>query len=431
MKILIVEDNLILSGMLEKWLQREGYEVLASIDELSARHILKKHDIDLVLSDVRLAEGNGISLLEWMTGAGMEIPFVVMTEYASVADAVRAVKLGAKDYLSKPVYREQLLELLHTLLKRPIIVRKELAIIERDSPAAKEVVSLACRVAPSDLRVMVLGPSGSGKESVARMIHQYSDRCEGPFVALNCGSIPDSLMASEFFGSVKGAFTGSVQNQKGYFDMANGGTLFLDEIGNMSHDMQAFLLRVIQEKEFSPIGSRKLRHIDVRIISATNEDMGKAVKEGRFREDLYYRLAELEICQPPLIECKEDILLLAEFFRKDYSQRMRIVTDGFTEEAKRALLSYPWPGNIRELNAKVKRAVLLADKPWLDFSDLGLDATAFSMGPEERNEVQVVQEKERISSLLEQNHGNVKKTASQLGVSRVTLYNKMKKHGLK
>lgn len=431
MKILIVEDNLILSRILEKWLSNEEYEILTSTDETTAKSMIKKYDIDLVLSDVRLSSGNGISLLEWMVKSCINIPFIVMTEYTSISDAVRAIKLGAKDYLPKPVYREQLLELLHSLLKQPIVLCNKLAIIERDSPKAQKIVSLARRVAPSDLRVMILGPSGSGKESIARMIHQYSDRCKGPFVALNCGSVPDSLMASEFFGSVKGAFTGSVKDKRGYFDTANGGTLFLDEIGNMSYEMQIFLLRVLQEKEFSPIGSRKLRYIDVRIISATNEDMKKAVREGRFREDLYYRLAELEICQPSLAECQEDILLLADFFRKDYSQKMRIATEGFTEEAKRALLSYSWPGNVRELNGKIKRAVLLADTPLLTSFDLDIDLTAMDLNSQSENEVCDILEKERIALFLAQNHGNIKKTALQLGISRVTLYNKMRKYGLK
>lgn len=431
MKILIVEDNLILSGMLEKWLQREGYETLTSMDEDTARCLIRKNNVGLILCDVRLADGNGISLLEWMVKSCMDIPFVVMTEYASIPDAVRAIKLGAKDYLSKPVFQEQLLELLHGLLKQPVIVRRECTIIERNSPAARRTASLARRVAPSDLSVMILGASGSGKESIAQMIHQYSKRRNQSFVAINCGSVPDSLMASEFFGTVRGAFTGSVSDCKGYFDMANGGTLFLDEIGNMSSDMQAFLLRVLQEREFSPVGSRRVQPVDVRIISATNEDMAKAVMEGRFREDLYYRLAELEICQPSLSECREDILPLAEFFREEYSQRMRIETKGFTEEAKKALLSYSWPGNVRELNGRVKRAVLLADEPLLTSSDLNIEGTYNNLNMDNMSEVNGICEKERIFLLLEQNHGNIKKTANQLGVSRMTLYNKMKKYGLR
>lgn len=304
MKILIVEDNMILCGLIEKWLQKAGYDVLTAIDEPGARCILKRNEVNMVLGDVRLPEGDGISLLEWMMRSKMEVPFIVMTDYACITDAVRAIKLGAKDYLQKPVHQEQLIELVHSMLKQPVIVRKERSFVERTSEAARKAASLARRVAPSDLSVMILGPSGSGKEVIAQMIHRYSDRRDKPFVAVNCGSIPNDLQASEFFGAVKGAFTGAVSDRKGHFETANGGTLFLDEVGNMPYSMQILLLRVLQEKEFNPVGSDKVKRTDVRIISATNEDMKKAVEDGRFREDLYYRLAELEICSHHLKNVK-------------------------------------------------------------------------------------------------------------------------------
>ena len=286
MKILIVEDNIILCGMIEKWLQKAGYKVLTAIDEPGARSILKKNEINLVLGDVRLPKGDGISLLEWMMRSGMEIPFIVMTDYACISDSVRAIKLGAKDYLEKPVRQEQLLELMHSMLKSPVVVRKERSFVERTSEGARKAASLARRVAPSDLSVMILGPSGSGKEIIAQIIHRYSDRRDKPFVAVNCGAVSANLLESEFFGAVKGAYTGAVVDRKGYFETANGGTLFLDEVGNMSYHMQILLLRVLQEKEYIPVGSDKVKRTDVRIISATNEDMRKAVQEGRFREVL-------------------------------------------------------------------------------------------------------------------------------------------------
>ena len=357
----------------------------------------------------------------------MKIPFIVMTDYACISDAVRAIKLGAKDYLEKPVHQEQLLELMHSMLKSPVIVRKERSFVERTSEAARKAALLARRVAPSDLSVMILGPSGSGKEVIAQMIHRYSDRREKPFVAVNCGSIPNDLQASEFFGTVKGAFTGAVADRKGHFETANGGTLFLDEVGNMPYSMQILLLRVLQEREFNPVGSDKVKRTDVRIISATNEDMRKAVQEGRFREDLYYRLAELEILQPPLKECKDDILPLAEFFRQEYSGRIRVKKDGFTEEAKACMLGYDWPGNVRELNAKIKRAVIVADNALLDVCDLGLENVDCSDNPD----ICIILEKEGIRNLLDKNHGNVSKTATELGCSRTALYKKMKKLSLK
>ena len=427
MKILIVEDNMILCGLIEKWLQKAGYDVLTAIDEPGARCILKRNEVNMVLGDVRLPEGDGISLLEWMMRSKMEVPFIVMTDYACITDAVRAIKLGAKDYLQKPVHQEQLIELVHSMLKQPVIVRKERSFVERTSEAAIKAASLARRVAPSNLSVMILGPSGSGKEVVAQMIHHYSNRRDKPFVAVNCGSIPNDLQASEFFGTVKGAFTGAVADRKGHFETANGGTLFLDEIGNMPYSMQILLLRVLQEKEFNPVGSDKVKRTDVRIISATNEDMRKAVQEGRFREDLYYRLAELEILQPSLKDCKDDIIPLAEFFRKEYSGRIHVKNEGFTEGAKTCMLNYDWPGNVRELNAKIKRAVIVADNALLDVCDLGLENVDCSDNPD----IRIIQEKEKIRNLLEKNHGNVSKTAVEFGCSRTALYKKMKKLDLK
>lgn len=426
MKILIVEDNLILSGIICKWLHKAGYDVATAADEPRARSILKKDEISLVLGDVRLPEGDGISLLEWMVRSGIEVPFIVMTDYACIPDAVRAIKLGAKDYLPKPVYKEQLLELMHSLMKQPVIVRPEREFVERKSDASWEASSLARRVAPSDLAVMILGQSGSGKEIIAQMIHRYSDRRNKPFVAINCGAVSDSLLESEFFGSVKGAYTGAIVDRKGYFETANGGTLFLDEVGNMSYKMQILLLRVLQEKEYIPVGSNKVKHTDVRIISATNEDIKKAVQEGRFREDLYYRLVEFEIFQPPLKDCKDDILPLAYFFLKENAERIHIPRKGFTEEAIQAMLSYNWPGNVRELNMRIKRAVIVANDVLLDVSDLGLDDIVCSHSPE----IYSIKEKEKIRRLLDKNHGNVSRTAIELGISRTALYKKMKKLGL-
>lgn len=311
--ILIVEDNLILCDILEKWLLQAGYEVITAVDEPTARQKIKMRDVALVLTDVRLPKGDGISLLEWSVEEKRDIPFVVMTEYASIADAVRAVRMGAKDYLPKPVYKDGLLELLRGLLKLPVSICRQQKILERHSPAARKNDRIVRRVAGSDLPVMILGPNGCGKESVAHAIHQYSARRNKPFVAVNCGCISKDLAASEFFGHMKGAFTGAYRDVTGYFETARGGTLFLDEIGSMPHEVQVLLLRVLQEKVYTPVGDRKEYETDVRILSATNEDMERAMREGRFREDLYHRLATFEVRQPSLAECPEDILPLADF----------------------------------------------------------------------------------------------------------------------
>ena len=358
--LLIVEDNLILCDILERWLQKAGYRVLTAIDEPSARRKIKGNNVALVLTDVRLPEGDGISLLEWSISQGLHIPFVVMTEHASIADAVRAVKLGAKDYLPKPVHEELLMELLRGLIGLPVSVPPKKSLMKRLSGAVRETERIACRVAPLNCSVMILGPNGSGKESVAQLIQQHSGRKDKPFVAVNCGCIRGELAASEFFGHVQGAFTDAKKDTAGYFETAKGGTLFLDEIGNMPPEMQTLLLRVLQERVYCPVGSRKELEADVRILSATNEDMERAIREGRFREDLYYRLAEFEIRQPSLSECPEDILPLADFFREQHSEEIRVETSGFTEQAKISMLSHSWPGNVRELDNRIRRAVLLA-----------------------------------------------------------------------
>lgn len=431
-KILVVEDNLILCDILEKWLLKAGYEVTTATDEPSARRKIKEHETALVLTDVRLPEGDGISLLEWSVRQKLSIPFVVVTEYGSIADAVRAVKLGAKDYLPKPVYEEQLLELLRGLLKPPVAVTRDKKLLERHSAAARETERIARRAALSDCAVMILGPNGSGKESVARTIHQCSKRKDKPFVAVNCGCVPKELAASEFFGHVKGAFTGAEKDSEGYFGAARGGTLFLDEVGNMPLGMQALLLRVLQEKVYAPVGSRKEQEADVRIVSATNENLERAMREGRFREDLYHRLAEFEVRQPSLAECPEDIMTLADFFRKQYSEEMRLETDGFTEDAKTSLLFYAWPGNVRELGNRVRRAVLLAESLLLNPKDLGFDVSSLGAGHAKKKKLSdESDEKERIGKALEENHWNLSRVAETLGISRPTLYKKMKKYGLK
>lgn len=439
-RILIVEDNLTLSRLLKEWLSKEGYEVETAFDEPYARNQVRKGHFDMILSDVRLPEGNGLKLLEWLHKEYILLPFVVMTEYASYPDAVHAVKLGAIDYLPKPVYREQLLELVHGLLKPPSVIKNEKKILKRSSPQAIEVERLAGLVAPSDMSVLILGASGSGKESVAQSIHQNSGRRDKPFVAVNCGGIPKELVVSEFFGHVKGAFTGAETDVKGYFEMAHGGTLFLDEIGNMSHELQILLLRVLQEHVYSPVGSRRQYHSDIRIISATNEDMEKTVQEGHFREDLYHRLNEFELMQPSLYQCREDIMPLANFFRERFSKELRRETLGFTKEAEAKLLSYSWPGNIRELRNKIKRAVLITEELLLSVIDIGLDQCKEGRHMDKSTEDSLKQdmklksvekEKEKIIRTMEESGNNLTQTAALLGISRTSLYNKLRKYGIR
>lgn len=433
-RILIVEDNVALSQIQKDWLCREGYDVTTAMDETVARRLLRKEEFDLILSDVRLPQGNGIALLEWINKEKMDIPFVIMTEYASVTDAVKAIKMGAKDYLAKPVFHEQLVEMVKELLKPVSTVRsKEKELFKRISPKAKEAMNMAELVAPSDITVLILGANGTGKESIARSIHFHSTRKDMPFVAVNCGAIPRELTASMFFGHTKGAFTGADTDKGGCFDAAKGGTLFLDEIGTLPFDMQSSLLRVLQEGTFMPVGSTKERVSDVRIVAATNENMERAIVEGRFREDLYHRLGEFEIRQPSLAECPEDILPLADFFREKFSAELHRERTGFTAEAERLLLSHSWSGNIRELRNKIRRAVLMAKDTLIDYTDLNIapaiqaDAPETPLLPLKDEE----QEKQSIIRALQSCGGIKTKAAQMLNVDSSTLYRKMKKYGIK
>ena len=429
-RILIVEDNILLAGQQKKWFEKSGYEAVTTIDEPGARRLLKKELFDLVLSDVRLPQGDGISLLQWIQREKIDIPFIIMTGYASVPDAVRAIKMGAKDYLAKPIQMDELQSLIKNILKpRSVIYGKDKGILPRNSPQMKEVENMARAVAPFDISVLILGPNGAGKESIAQRIHYSSERRGKPFLAVNCGVIPKELAPSLFFGHVKGTFTGAETNREGFFETARGGTLFLDEVGTLPIEVQSMLLRTLQESTYIPIGSNREKHSDVRIVAATNEDLQLAIRERRFREDLYHRLGEFEIVLPALHECPEDILPLAEHFREKFSRELNRQTNGFSCEAEQLLLSYGWPGNVRELQNKVKRAVLLSKQSVIESACLNIkiedeDERIF-LFPE--NETQ---EKLSIIRALKICTGNRKRTADMLHIDPSTLYRKMKKYGL-
>lgn len=402
---------------------------------------MNKEKFDIIFSDVRFPEGNGISLLEWMNKKSIYTPFIIMTGYASVTEAVRAIKLGAKDYLAKPIFREQLLELSKEWLNTPVAIhKKKMALYQRTSPLALNTEKLAKLVALSDMNVLILGANGTGKESIAQLIHKESERWNKPFVAVNCGAIPKELASSYFFGHTKGAFTGALSDKKGYFELAAGGTLFLDELGTLPYDIQVLLLRVLQENVYTPVGDSQEHITDVRIISATNENLLKAIAEKRFREDLYHRLNEFEIRQPSLSECKEDIIPLSQFFINEYSQKLKKSIIGLTKDAEQLLLSYPWPGNIRELQHKIKRAVLLTESSLLSPNDFDLPSVydtamssslAFKIKYGTSNKQKNKEERERILQILSETKGNLTEAANLLGITRPTLNKRLEKYNLK
>ena len=430
-RILIVEDDTVLCRVLRNWLERKKMQVEVATTLAGARRIMAAADADIVLSDLRLPDGDGIELLEWMNEQHYRIPFIVMTQHAEVLSAVRAMKAGAEDYLPKPFLPETLYTMLNGLLHRTRAKRESgKGIFRRESDRIREVERRAALVGSTDLSVLIRGENGTGKEHVALAVHKAGARAERPFVAVDCGSIPRELAASEFFGHVKGAFTGAADNKTGVFHEAEGGTLFLDEVGNLPYEVQVLLLRALQERRYRPVGGRRETVCDVRIVAATNENIEKAIAEGRFREDLYHRLNEFTIEVPPLRECPDDILPLAEFFREIANNELECCVTGFDAEARKRLLTHAWPGNVRELRQKIMAAVLEAQTGIVTKEHLELAVTkpnspvSFAL----RNDVE---ERERILRALKQANGNRKVAAELLGIGRTTLYKKLEEYDLR
>lgn len=427
-RVIVIEDNLIFRDHVCGILENAGFTVCTALDCANARKLLAGMNADdIILSDLRLPDGECTVILKEMRASGKHNPFIIMTDYAQVMSAVSSMKLGAEDYLPKILLQERLLSMMTELTKK--LERKHsVCILERKSPAFCKIYHYAGLVAPTDLGVLILGENGTGKEHIAEKVHCMSRRARGPFIAVDCGMLSKELAASELFGHEKGSFTGAVAVKRGLMSEADGGTLFLDEVGNLPPEVQQNLLRAIQTKCYRPIGSNRERKADVRIIAATNEDLEKAVQEGRFRQDLYHRLKEFVIKLPPLRECREDILPLANFFRELANKELERNTKGFDKEAEKLLLACPWKGNVRELQQMIRSAVLLSEGNIITANKLEnncLSQMITSLRLRDNEE-----EKERIIRALSQTGGNREMTAEILGVSRTTLYNKMKEYGI-
>ena len=432
-KIIVLEDNTLFAEIVCRWLQREGWKTETVTNISRAKKLMEKADTDdFVLADLRLPDGESTTLLEWMRKNGMEQPFIVMTDYAEVHTAVSAMKLGSVDYIPKKLLEDKLMPTINGIVQKQIAAKAALSavpIFQRDSAAFRQIKERIRLVAPTDMSVLILGENGTGKEHISQRIHTKSKRADKPFVSVDCGSISPSLAQSAFFGHIKGAFTGADANKVGYFQEANGGTLFLDEVGNLPYEIQQMLLRVIQERKYRPVGAKEDRNCNVRIVAATNEDLVKAVLEKRFRQDLLYRLQDFTITLPPLRNCQEDIMPLAEFFREQSNKTLNKAVKGFDSSAKKALQLHPWSGNVRELKQKIQTAVLLCEGNNITEDDLELyveqDASPVCYSLKD-----VQQEKERIRQALEQCGGNKKSAAKLLKIGRTTLYSKMKEYGL-
>jgi two-component system response regulator HydG len=355
--------------MLKTWLGKKGYEIQTAINVATAKKILERFSPALIISDLRLPDDSGLSFLKWTRQHYPDVVFVMMTNYADIQTAVEAIKTGAYDYVSKPVNPDELLRKIQmtfpsspTATAGPVKPGNEKSdeYVKGRSQEYTKLYGYVDLVAPTHLSVFIQGESGVGKEHVARMIHQKSKRADGPFIPVDCGVMNRELSASDFFGHIKGSFTGAINNKKGYFEEANKGTLFLDEIGNLSPDVQVQLLRTLQEKKIKPVGASKEMDVDVRIVVATNENMEQAVATGKFRRDLYHRINEFYIHIPTLQECKEDIELFAAHFLEQANREIEKNVSGFDDETLRLMRVYHWPGNIRELKNVIFRMVLIA-----------------------------------------------------------------------
>ena len=481
-QILIVEDDLAFGTMLQTWLKKKGFDVEKVTNVGAAARWLTEggaDSVNLILSDLRLPDHDGLFLLTWMRKRNIAVPFIVMTHYAEVQNAVLAMKSGAADYIAKPVQPDILLQKINDALQAasaatPVSQAVSAAsapvsaasttvsshschsthisasvsstnaaasdttsnasasvpkYLEGRSEASRQLYDYVRLVAPTPMSVLILGASGTGKEYVARRIHELSARKGKPFFALDCGAIPKDVAASEFFGHKKGAFTGADSDKRGAFEVANGGTLFLDEVGNLSYDVQVQLLRALQERCIRPVGGDRELKVDIRLVCATNENLEQAVAEGRFREDLYHRINEFTIYMPQLRERGNDIFLFADLFIRQANAELQRQVDGLDAAAAELLVQHSWPGNLRELNNVVKRAVLLARGRQITAAELQQ-----AMGPVRQNVVPTLHdeadERQRIEETLRQTGGNKAKAARLLGIDRKTIYNKMEKWGM-
>lgn len=441
-KILLIEDDVPFCKLLEKFLVKNNYTLTTSYTAAEARNAIKNETFDLILTDLRLPDSDGIELMAEFKILLPEAPVILMTGYSDVITAVKAIKNGAADYISKPFNPDEVLLVISNALKNSTATLS----LKKQAPKLKTVseteylrgISKASRqlaehiklVSPTDISVLIIGESGTGKEIIAKSIHEQSLRKDTNFIAVDCGAIPKELATSEFFGHLKGSFTGAVSDKIGYFEAANGGTIFLDEIGNLSYENQIQLLRALQERKIKPVGSNKEIAVDIRILTATNEDLREAIKNGDFREDLYHRINEFSIHSPSLSEREEDLMIFAEFFLEKANTQLNKEVVGFSEEVVAIFQKYPWPGNLRELQNCVKRATLLTQSDFIESSVLPIEF--FQIQANTNGDFSLAEnEKEAIFNALSRTKNNKSEAAKLLKITRKTLYNKLKLYDIK
>jgi DNA-binding NtrC family response regulator len=442
-RILVVDDEEIVRESLGGWLEKDGYTVERCPEGTSALARIQAERWSILIVDLKMPGIDGLKVLEESKKLQPDLAVVMMTAYATVDTAVAAMKAGAYDYLVKPFDPEELSLMMQKIVAQQTLVRENVVLRQalkqeyrfRDllskSRAMQAVFELARTAARSNSTILVLGESGSGKEVLARAIHGESPRAEGPFVAVSCAALTESLLESELFGHEKGAFTGAIARRKGKFEAADGGTLFLDEVGDVGPKLQLDLLRVLEERKFHRVGGNEQIEVDVRIVAATNRDLQKAVRDGKFRDDLFYRLNVIPIVIPPLRQRREDVPLLVENFVERLAAEMKKRLDGVSADAMNALVAYDWPGNVRELRNVLERGAVVATGPIIQLGDLGLPSKGEA--PPKPGALASLEEieKRHVAAVLSHTAGNVSQAARILGIDRVTLYNKMRKYAIR
>ena len=440
-KILIVDDELIMRESLGGWLQRDGHDVQTASSGEAALDMLKESRFNIMLVDIKMEGISGLEVLQEVKESDPDVAVVMITAYGSIPTAIEAMKNGAYDYMLKPFDPNELGVLIEKIIKHQEQEREMLFLREEhkertrfesmigQSKPMQDIFDLICDVAPMDSTVLITGETGTGKGLAAKAIHTNSPRCNGPFVTVNCGAIPEHLMETELFGHQKGAFTDAKETKKGRLELAHGGTIFLDEVGEIGMRMQIDLLRVLEDRVFYRVGGTQPLEVDFRVIAATNRNLEKAIKDGLFREDLFYRLNVVSMTMPSLNQRKEDIPLLAEHFLQRFIQETNKSIDKINREAMDELMLYDWPGNVRELENAVERAVVVGKDRQIMPEDLPILCHEPLQGPKNNSLKEV--EKAHIRQILTDNDWNIARSAKTLGIDRSTLYSKIKRYEIK